>query len=199
MKKIFLSAILFFAALSAFAQGDFTYGAKAGAALNWIPQTTILPDDEVLPNFGFYGGVTGAYSISHRSAIQAELLYSRKGISTRGAIFGNEYTRYIHYLQLPILYSQDVIEDTFKLMIGPEVGYALTSVVRNAIKQKDPASAQGLNRFNIALAIQGTYMINDNFGVDLKLDYGLTQTFTDATDKGRNLSLMLGICYLLDN
>lgn len=199
MKKIFLTVLAALLCAGAFAQGDFSFGVKAGVAGNWIPGTTVLPDDTVLPNFGFYGGAAGALGISRSSAIQVELLYARKGIMTKGELFENRYVRNIHYLQVPVLFSKSMAGDRYKVMVGPEFGYALGTTVSNSVGQKDPASADALNRFNLAAVLQTTYFVTDGLGVDVKFDFGITKTFAGGNDNGHNASLQIGLCYFFNN
>lgn len=192
MKKLLFS--IFFILLSTGAFAQVYVGAKAGVAGNWIPGTNILPDDDVLPNFGFYGGATLTFELSDFSAVQTELLYARKGILTKGETFRNKYVRDIHYLELPVLYSMRVADDRYRVMIGPEFGYALGTDVKNLSGKKDPASADALKRFNLGAVLQTTYFVTDNLGVDVKFDCGLTKTFS-AGDGGHNASVMVGLSY----
>lgn len=192
MRKLLISILCVLLSAGAFAQ--VYVGAKAGVAGNWIPGTNILPDDDVLPNFGFYGGATLTFDLSDVTAIQAELLYVRKGITTKGETFQNRYVRNIHYLELPVLFSMRVANDRYRVMIGPEFGYALGTTVTNYSGKKDPASADALNRFNLGAVLQTTYFVTDNLGVDVKFDGGLTKTFA-AGDGGHNTSVMVGLSY----
>ena len=194
MRKLLLSLLCAVLSAGAYAQGDFYVGAKAGVAANWIPGTTILPDDDVLPNFGFYGGATFTLGISDACALQAELLYARKGIMTKGEVFQNRYVRNIHYIELPVLFSMRVADDRYRVMLGPEFGYALGTTVKNMSGKKDPASADALQRFNVGAVLQTTYFVTDNLGIDVKFDCGFTKTFA-AIDKGHNASVMVGLSY----
>lgn len=200
MKKILISLLLILVSAGAFAQAEFAVGAKGGLAGNFMPQTTVDLDDTVLPNLGFYGGVFGTVRTSDFCGFQLELLYARKGVCTKGEMFKNRFKRNIHYIDIPVLYSMRLLDDRFFVMAGPEFGFALGSEITNyvdgePIKTKDPAAADALNVFNVGVAVQASYLVFDNLGVDLKFDHGLTRTFKDAGDKGRNLSVQVGLSY----
>lgn len=194
MRKLLLSVLCVLCCASAFAQSEFYVGLKGGIAGNWMPHTTIMPDDKVLPNFGFYGGATFTYDITEFISAQTELLYSRKGVTTRGQVNGNKYVRNIHYALMPIYFSMRLSDDRCRVMIGPQFGYAIGDKIKSE-SFIEPAAASELNRFNLALAIQATYFVTDELGVDVKVEQAFTKTFKDSTDKGRNACVMFGICY----
>lgn len=198
MKKIFLTAVLSLTCLCAFAQDWSSFGLKAGIGGNFIPGTTILPDDDVLPNFGFYAG--GAYflPLGEKVGVQTELLYARKGIMTKGETFQNKYTRNIHYLELPVVFSVAMADGRYRVMVGPEVAYALGTHIRNSSGHKDPASTDALNRFNVDAVLQTIYLITSNLGLDVKFDVGLNRTFSSGLDKGHNMSIQVGLSYFFD-
>ena len=198
MKKIFLTAILSLACCGAFAQDWFCFGLKAGIGGNFIAGTTILPDDDVLPNFGFYGGGACYLPLGGPVGLQTELLYARKGITTKGETFQNRYVRNIHYLELPVLCSFTMADGRYRVMFGPELGCALGTYIKNSAGKKDPASADDLNRFNIAGVLQTIYLITDNLGLDVKFDVGINRAFAGNLDKGHNMSVQAGLSYFFD-
>ena len=176
---------------------DFRFGAKAGVAGNWMKRTLIEPDDRVVPNIGFYLGVAGNIELSDLMFAQAELLFARKGISTRNEILG-KYSRVISYIQLPLFVGFKLGSDDLRLMLGPEFGVCVgNKVISDAY---NPSSVGTVRPFNLAIAAQINYMITDEFGVDFKVDMGLTRTmkvpeFEGRTTEGNNLSVQAGVCY----
>lgn len=181
------------AATGTFAQ-ETHFGIKGGISGNWIPKTNINPDDKVLPNTGFFGGVAGSFEFGGSTFVQTELLYARKGISTKSEFDETKYWRKLHYLQLPVVFGIITSDDRMKIMAGPEIGYCIGNKVFEERGFQSPASADDVKKFNFALVIQTTYMILDALGVDLKVDYALTNTFT-GNDKGRNLCVQIGLSY----
>lgn len=193
---ILLSVLALMIGAPAFAQ-DFRFGAKAGVAGNWMKRTLIEPDDRVVPNIGFYLGVAGNIELSDLMFAQAELLFARKGISTRNEILG-KYSRNISYIQLPLFVGFKLGSDDLRLMLGPEFGVCVRNkVVADAY---NPSSVGTVRPFNLAIAAQINYMITDEIGIDFKVDMGLTGTmkvpeFEGRTAEGNNLSVQAGVCY----
>lgn len=193
---ILLSVLALMIGAPAFAQ-DFRFGAKAGVAGNWMKRTLIEPDDRVVPNIGFYLGVAGNIELSDLMFAQAELLFARKGISTRNEILG-KYSRNISYIQLPLFVGFKLGSDDLRLMLGPEFGVCVrNNVVADAY---NPSSVGTVRPFNLAIAAQINYMITDEIGIDFKVDMGLTRTmkvpeFEGRTTEGNNLSVQAGVCY----
>lgn len=195
MKKIILTfALAMIAATGAFAQ-EFLFGVKAGITGNWIPKTNVNLDDKVLPNTGFYGAVAGTWEFNDRAFLQAELMYARKGISTKGELDGSKYWRKNHYLELPLLFGAKMADDRLRIAVGPQFAYCLGSKVFDERYIPSPAVSDEVKKFNFALVLQPSYMILDALGVDVKLDYALTNTFNDSNDIGRNISVQLGLSY----
>lgn len=197
IRLILCAAVALFSCATANA-GDFDFGVKAGISGNWMPGTYIDYGDRVVPNVGFYGGVSGTFEVSDMSFFQAEVLYSRKGVSTKSDLQGS-YSRNISYLQIPLMFGIKLHSDRLMLMLGPEPGFC----IGNSIKSDIPnVSSIGTPRvFNLALALQVTFMVTDNFGIDVKADAGLTRTLQDTKlpdgreDRGRNMCAQIGVCY----
>lgn len=189
----------------AYAQKVWEIGVKAGIALNMMPMTTVTAYDKFKANFGFQGGIYTCFYMSDVIMGQVEFNYTRKGVTTVNhagevAFDGStlNYTRNIHYLQLPVLVGfHSLFEDRIKLLIGPELNYCVGSEIK--ANYYDPAFDNDdykENPFNLGLALQATYYVIDALGIDFKFDFGLTRTFVASTgDKGHNAALQLGLCY----
>lgn len=201
MKKLSVIAVLsLLMGTVAFGQ-DFNLGIKGGVAANWMPGTIIDVFDRPNTNVGFYGGVTGSLDFDGSFFIQVEALYVRKGISTNSDASG-KFSRNIPYIQLPLLAGFKLSDDRFRIMVGPEFGFN----IGDNIKSDTPVDLSLYGKpapFNLALAIQTTYLIAGNLGVDVKFDYGLTKTFqlpedikASIKESGRNMSLQIGLCYI---
>lgn len=204
VKFIITAALALLLGVGASAQENTVFGLKAGAQGNWIPGTFIDANDRVIPNFGFYGGAFVMRSFSDFLFGQVEVLYSRKGVTTKKEVLPTEvstkYTRTIHYIQVPVLFGMKFAYDRLYLMIGPELGYSLGTQVRDGSVIPDPSSMGKINPFYLWLDLQSTFWLTDALGIDLKADFGLTRVFKDAkvgevADRGRNLSIQLGLSY----
>ena len=70
--------------------------------------------------------------------------------------------------------------------------------------KKKTDSSNECKPFNIALAVQSNYMVADLVGLDLKFDWGLSNTFKpgmygeSVNDNGRNVTIQVGVCYMFD-
>lgn len=196
-KRIVLLSILALMIGALASAQNFSFGVKAGVAGNWMKKTLIEWDDRVVPNIGFYAGVAGNIELSDLMFVQAELLFARKGISTKNDRLG-KYSRNISYIQLPLFVGFKLGSDDLRLMLGPEFGVC----VRNKVvaDNYNPSSVGTVRPFNLAIAAQINYMITDEIGIDFKVDMGLTKTmkvpeFEGRTTEGRNLSVQAGVCY----
>lgn len=196
-KRIILLAVLAMMAGAPTSAQEFSFGVKAGVAGNWMKRTWLDVGDRVVPNIGFYAGVAGNIDLSDLMFAQAELIFARKGISTRSEILG-KYSRNISYIQLPLFVGFILGSDNLRLMLGPEFGVCVGNKVK--ADTYNPSSVGTVRPFNLAIAAQVNYMITDEFGIDFKVDMGLTRTMKDAAiqdrqDEGRNLSVQAGVCY----
>lgn len=196
-KRIILLAVLALMAGAPASAQEFSFGVKAGVAGNWMKRTWLDVGDRVVPNIGFYAGVAGNIDLSDLMFAQAELIFARKGISTRSEILG-KYSRNISYIQLPLFVGFKLGSDNLRLMLGPEFGVCVGNKVK--ADTYNPSSVGTVRPFNLAIAAQVNYMITDEFGIDFKVDMGLTRTMKDAAiqdrqDEGRNLSVQAGVCY----
>ena len=201
MKKLsVIAALSLLMGTAAFSQ-DFNLGIKGGVAANWMPGTVIDNFDRPNTNVGFYGGITGTLDFDGSFFMQVEALYARKGITTNSDVYG-KFSRNIPYIQLPLLAGFKLSDDRFRIMVGPEFGFN----IGDNIKSDTPVDLSLYGKpapFNLALAIQTTYLIAGNLGVDVKFDYGLTKTFqlpedikASIKESGRNMSLQIGLCYI---
>lgn len=201
MKKLltFLASALLFGCISANAQ-DFDFGLKAGITGNWLPNTIIDDGDKVLPNLGFYGGVFGDVNLSESFFVRAEAMYARKGVSTRNDYTSHKYSRYLSYLEVPVLAGFRLgYDDRVMFLAGPGFAYCFgDKVQQDGIF--DPASTGNVNKFDLSLVLQASYLLTESLAVDFRVDYGFLRVLgknelTGLEDKGRNLGIMFGFSY----
>lgn len=193
-------AALVLGAVSVNAQ-DFQFGLKGGLAASWLTNTVVIGDEVIVPHNSFYAGAVAKYDVSRSFMLQAELLYAGKGHSDKSELRG-KYIRSLSYLQIPLFAGYRFSSKDYTIMIGPEFGYLLGSRTTAAGKKFDSTSE--CRRFNIALALQTNYMVTDNFGVDVKFDWGANGTFAPGmyaegvNDNGRNVTVQVGVCWFFD-
>lgn len=184
-------------AISAGASAQVNFGVKAGASLNAIPGTYGDMGDDPVANIGFYGGALANISVTDKFFVQAEALYSRKGISTSNPILG-KYTRNINYVEIPVMAGLRTNGGLFNVMAGPAFGYCVGDKVKS--ETYNPASIGNPRDLSVSFVMQTTWFVTDNLGVDLGFDFGITPVFEnahigDSIDKGRNAGVMVGLSY----
>lgn len=171
-------------------------GAEAGVSISWIRGTVIYGYEQILPHNSAFGGLMAQYWFDSPLIVQAGLIYSGKGHSDTSEVDG-KYSRSLSYIQLPLLAGARALDDKFSIMAGPEFGFLTNSTTR--AKGTDTNSTSECNRFNLALGIQLSYDVYENLAVELKYDFALTDTFSGkfegAQNTGRNMSVLLGLCY----
>lgn len=193
-RKLIITLALASAFMAEAAAQDFYFGVKGGIAANWMPGTYLDMGDRAQTNVGFYGGLTGTLDLDGSFFPQVEVLYSRKGVTTNSEITG-KYSRNISYIQVPVLAGFKLVDDRFRVMLGPELGFCIGQNIKT--QYTTPAIIGKPAPFNVALAIQTTYLIAESLGVDVKFDYGLMRTMKDAyNDNGRNMSLQIGLSFI---
>lgn len=182
------------------AQEMWEFGIKGGGSINMMPWTTYDVGDRPIVNGGFYGGGYASVLVSDYWFLQADLMYARKGVSTRSEIQG-DYSRNISYIQLPVYVGWDISgEGRYRAMTGPGLGIYLGDSVHYSSPGQHPSSVgnecQPLNLFWV---LQGDVAITDALLFEIRADIGLTRTFKSGgvlnDDKGRNASVSFGLCY----
>ena len=163
MKKLFLFVAFTFLAFNGInAQEDLnttketTFGVKAGygsVALRVSVDGNSVTEDVS----GFYIGAFVEFSISDKFGIQPELNYA--SYSDDGA---NSTI-----LILPILAKYNANEQ-FSLFAGPQFDYLANE-----------EDAQGLKRLGLGLALGAAYDITENFIIDVRYSFGLTDRIDD--------------------
>lgn len=197
MKKAILT--LFAAvALSFSASAQIDFGVEGGAAANWIPKTTKGLGATVLPKIGFYAGAFGIFEFSETMVGQVEVMYAMKGYAEKTAL-NSKYSIALSYIEVPVMVGWKMADDMFTIKVGPEFDFCIGGSIHDGpytYKETDHKP------FQLLVAVQTTYMFNENFGVDVKFDAGVTRTFNDYTlsgelihDKGRNASIRVGLRY----
>ena len=177
------------------------FGVKGGLSAAWLTNTVLKGDETVFPHNGLYAGGTATFDLTDNIILQTELLFATKGHSDKD-LQEVHYSRTLGYLQLPLLAGYRFNRKDYTVMVGPELGYLLFS--RTKVGEKKLDSTSECSPFNLALALQTAYMVNYNFGIEMKFEWGMTHTFKPGMygekvdDKGRNVALQIGVCYRFD-
>lgn len=129
----------------------------------------------------FHAGMYFKAALNHFLAIQAEILYSRKGSTTKYDNFitgDGEFSHNLDYLELPILGVINVTEN-INFHAGPYFAYLLNADIQNESENSDFNYVEDLDEedferldFGIAAGV-GFEFETVRFGV--RYDYGLTE------------------------
>lgn len=200
MKKIMLSVISLIFTSGAFAQLDqIEYGVKGGLNIANISNMDLMLDSKGMKT-GIYLGAFAKYRINDYLGVQAELIYSRQGVSGKfNEIKGKIRTNYIN---IPILAKVYLLED-LAIDFGPQFGFLCNSKIKikkdgTVIKTDfDKATSRDTNVFDFAIAMGATYNLTKQIDVSLRYNLGITKIIKqhDEGEKNRNGTIQIGVGY----
>ena len=186
---------LIFLGLSTLSFAQLEFGVKAGGG---ISNTTIVHGISK-ERIGFLAGAVAKYPLTTKNEnhyIQAEVLYTNQG--EFGVQKGGEkYKAFVNYISVPIMYKyyfDDQGKDFF-LEAGPQFGFKVSDnmeqVDENLGRQLKPKS------FDFALNIGGGYSLNRQYEINIRYQYGLSDTYDSdwEADTNRSSLLSLGVTY----
>ncbi|AEH02488.1 porin family protein [Lacinutrix sp. 5H-3-7-4] len=160
MKKTVLLLAFLLCTIYGFSQNAL-YGVRAGyniSNLDFDPDPTGFANKH---RNGFAIGFFGEYSLSNSLAIAPEIQFSAEGANDEGIK--------IDYLQMPIVFKYK-IGDRFAIGVGPQA----------SLKTHD--YEDGLKNFAFSGIGGIEYMLSDEFFLDFRYSYGLTNIFDDETE-----------------
>ncbi len=180
MKSLILfSCFFFFGIASLFSQH--VVGVKAG------PNLAFLDYEKNNAALLWHAGIFAHFGIGSNFFIQPEILYNVKG-SDLDKLVVNPITLgfKFEYLSMPLMFGFK-FSDRFTIMAGPE----MSKLVRSTIFFNEVKSHEnfGIRDVDLAINAGASFIISDQFGLDLRYSHGLIQavdiTFTDIN--GQNL------------
>lgn len=183
-------------------------------------------DFKMLMAPNFYAGLSAEYEFIDDFILQLEALYVGKGGAYRHYLAGfNDNTTWTHkyevslgYVQVPLFFGYRFMDDQVSIMIGPEFGFNLfaknkttynTAFPDPVISEQKPNPLREdiksyVRPFNVALALQASYMFWEGLCLDAKVSWGLNRTFTsdsasfDKIDFNARLNILtvqIGLSY----
>jgi opacity protein-like surface antigen len=163
MKKLLLVAAIAVFTMSVNAQDDDKISsAKFGAKAGFNSTSFRVSFDGTSASesaSGFYLGVFGEFEVSEKLDIQPELQY----------VSVSEDGENSDFLLLPILAKFNVTNE-FNILAGPQLDYLLD--------EEDG----GLNRLGVGLAAGMAYNIDENFVIDARYSFGLSNRTGDIEE-----------------
>ena len=139
------------------------YGIRIGGNYSAIISDNLTGDFED-ERIGMVIGFFAEYRLTNKINIQPELQFSNEGNKEDGLK--------LNYLQLPILFKYN-FSQVVNLQLGPQVGLKIWEW------EDDGFIEQNFNTFNFAAVGGLGFNINDNFFIDARYAYGLTNVFED--------------------
>lgn len=172
MKKTVLLLAFVMFSLYGFSQNAF-YGVRAGYNISNLDFEPEVPAGvENAHRNGFAIGFFAEYKVSGDLSFAPEIQFSAEGAK-------EEFIR-IDYIQLPLLLKYQLSE-SLSIGLGPQVG----------LKGHDYEDGQQ----NLAFSGLGglEYKLSDEFFLDLRYSYGLTNIFDDDTNlEAKNTNIQIG-------
>ena len=168
-----LSLLLFALALPLASSAQTTIGVRAGINTSfWSGDDTDLSEARL----GFTGGLVGRYAVTPTIGVQAEALYSQKGV--REVVADNTVSTYkLDAIDIPVLVRLGVPVSPFAdagAFVGPTF-----SIPVNAARDfaDDRATISDLDTKTAYGVTVGVDFYSGPFGVDLRFNTGLSDAF----------------------
>ncbi len=204
MKKFFITLSLAFSTiLSVEAQGPFwgmfDYAAKAGVAVSSITH------DYGKPRMGLYAGVAAEYYLDEMFSVQPELVVIAEGGRTKLDVEGisTATTTKLTYLEIPVMMKFVPVPGVgLSFEAGPQLGMAMGAKLKgvtniDGVKTTTESSVyDNVNKVQIGLSAGASYVLGQNFGVQARYTWGLTNVLRSADSKVASRVLQLGAFYL---
>ena len=185
MRYLLLSLLL----LPLVAEAQSTIGVRAGVnASTWSGDETNLTEGRL----GFTGGLVGRYAITPTVGVQAEALYSQKGV--REVVSDNTVSTYkLDAIDIPVLVRLGVPLSPFAdagAFVGPTF-----SIPVNAARDfaDDRVSISDLDAKTTYGITAGVDFYSGPFGVDLRYTTGLSDAFGSELTSGGQLGRFEGV------
>ena len=151
----------------------FTFGLKSGASLAGLANRNLQSSHYL---WGLYTGLTGNYILAHGFSLQAEALYSQKGVGDDVRAGGVTYAQRLrlHYLDLPMLVRFRAQGGYFE--VGPQLGVLLSARDHSELPgygASDETVTDGFHRVDLGLVSSIGYQLANGLGIGLRTNAGL--------------------------
>ena len=193
MKKILL--FIFVTGMVKATTAQVQFGVKAGlnrASLNY--SGSAVNDLGVRNNFN--AGIFANISLFNNFYLQPELMYSGQGSGFTDSIPADAN---YNYLNLPVLFKYQHGSGLFA-ETGPQIGFLLSAQLKSDGQTIDNKSYTQSTDFSWVLGI-GYKLSKINLGIDLRYNYGFTNTIKASTAAGtaKNSVFQIDLFYQFKN
>ncbi len=182
MKKALLLVIALISGVFISEAQESRYGIRVGANLSSISSDDI-PENLEDGRVGVVVGFLADFAINSKLRIQPELQYSGQG--------NKDKDLRVNYIQLPVILKYN-FTNVFNVQLGPQAGIKIWEWEDNQNGNTD------FGTFDFAAVAGIGVNITDNFFVDLRYAFGLSNVFDDKDliidldGKSRNIQLSVG-------
>ncbi|WP_159024137.1 porin family protein [Formosa sp. L2A11] len=173
MKKITFLVLTILATTTSFAQFDL-FGVRAGINMSNLDYDSEVPSGNAHRN-GFVVGFTAQYGISDKFSIAPEIQFSAEG--------AKEESLRLSYLNLPV-FAKYAVTERLSVGLGPQLGLKVHEF------------EDGFNNLVFSGIAGVEYIFLDDFYVDVRYSYGITNVYDDdqiLEAKNSNIQVGLGI------
>jgi opacity protein-like surface antigen len=172
------------------AQDGFKFGVKAGSNFSgYHSGQSVFTDD-----FGYRLGGIAQYNINDTFTLQGELLYNKKGgrfnVYNSQNIFEFTIESDLDYIDIPIILKIYVVKK-LAFEIGPQIGLLINSK-GNVAGESETLEFENINTIDFSLNGGLSYDIGDNFLIQARYGYGLSEIFENESSKNSVISLSIG-------
>ncbi len=196
MKKIYLTLALLI--ISTLSYAGLGLGIKGGANFATQNATSILPSVEISTSniTGFVGGAYLNYFFGDKSAIQLELLYSRKGSASEILLGGSSSVQSndnkLTYFDIPVLFRWQIIK-FLNLHAGPQFSILTKAVTEDGTTTEDIKDELKNSDFGLIIGAEANLPLRLN--ITARYIYGLSNVseIEDIEIKNSTFQLTLGI------
>ncbi|MDH7445677.1 porin family protein [Aquimarina sp. 2201CG14-23] len=182
MNKTLLLLFVFFTLITSIEAQESRYGIRVGANFSSISSDDITGDLDK-SRIGVVVGFLADFALTEKLRLQPEFQYSGQGNKDRDLR--------VNYLQVPIILKYN-ITDLFNVQLGPQAGIKIWEWEDNQ------ANIPDFGTFDFAAVAGVGVNITDNFFVDLRYAFGLSNVFDkdgsaiELDGNSRNIQLSVG-------
>lgn len=189
MKKFFLLIYFIFSLVGLRAQ--IHYGIKAGYNLSSL----LLSGSDIIntqkSKSAFNPGVFSSIPLFNAFYLQPEISYSQQGSQSKDSLAKTNF----NYINVPVLFKYKHASGVF-LETGPQIGFLLSSNYKSETFSEDLSSVSKSLDFSWAFGAE--YEISTiNLGLDIRYNYGMTNTTIYSPDLAKNSVLQIDLFYRL--
>lgn len=188
MKKLMLMAALMLSATMSYAQhavGTTTIQPKIG-----LNVATITQDDNADPRIGLVAGAEFEHQIAPRFSLSAGVLYSMQGAKYDDA------TLKMDYINVPIL-ANYYITRGLAIKAGLQPGFNINHKLSgNGVSIDIDHTGFDAKTVDLSIPVGLSYEI-DNFMIDARYNFGVTEIIEDADSKNSVFQISVGYKFAL--